>query len=256
MPSFVAGCIVIPGFLYATFVGFYGLLSENACAAWYGVHYVDIFLPFLISVVLLPLTLYGLIRSPTDLMLAKFGLEKPMDEDTKALYKKPRKLVLTDPRFGLKLYGHKIKKGTVMLTVNGIEVEEEIQSLVEKEGTQFLYTSQRTLRDDMSSKEIIPEEASVEIPFESKNDHIEDGLKKEREIAKMPSSSSLRYRLKKNESYSIRRSVERMNSVMTANDEKLEGTLIGDKFMEKDEVEDDAWFVYLIKLIFEKDGIA
>ena len=57
-------------------------------------------------------------------------------------------------------------------------------------------------------------------------------------------------------SYDSGATARRMNSVMTANDEKLEGTLIGDKFMEKDEVEDDAWFVYLIKLIFEKDGIS
>jgi hypothetical protein len=70
-------------FMYAGLVGFYGIFNPNACAAYYNLHTMtmDIYLPPFVTVCLLPLLLYALLRPPKDLLaLVKYGLEKPIQK--------------------------------------------------------------------------------------------------------------------------------------------------------------------------------
>lgn len=122
------------GLLYGAAIGFFGLFSRSACSAFYGVHTIDIYLPLVLAVSMVPMVLFALVRAPRDLAMVRLGLEKEEDIPCKkALYKKLQSLDIMDPRFGLKLFGHTIKDGAVFLTINGIEVHEGMEEILKNE---------------------------------------------------------------------------------------------------------------------------
>jgi hypothetical protein len=51
-------------------------------------------------------------------------------------------------------------------------------------------------------------------------------------------------------------SIQKANSTMANNDRKLMGSFLGEKLMNMEEYEPDPWYVYLVKLVFVKDGVA
>ena len=115
----------ITGFAYASAVGFYGLFSREACSAFYGIHEADIYLPVFFGIFFAGFVLIAYCKVPSDVSMAKLGLEKPHDGTSRVLYKKLRKFRLTDPRFGLSLFGHIIKPGPIVLNLNSLEVTEK-----------------------------------------------------------------------------------------------------------------------------------
>lgn len=113
----------IVGFAYASFVGSFGSLSREACSAYYGIHQADIYLPVFLGIFFTGFILIAYCKVPDSNSMAVLGLEKPPDGTKRVLYKKLKKFRLTDPRFGLSLFGHCIKPGPILLTLNYLEVD-------------------------------------------------------------------------------------------------------------------------------------
>ena len=205
----------IVGLAYASLVGSFGSVSREACSAYYGIHQADIYLPVFLGIFFTGFVLIAYCKVPDSNSMAMLGLEKAPDGSKFVLYKKLRNFQLTDPRFGLSLFGHCIKPGPILLTLNYLEVD---SSACRNGANADINQSLGGLDHGEAS---------------AKNPNI------------CPADPSKDITLRVSDS---------IRTIMESNDEKMRGTPM-EKIFESYDFVPDPWHVQLVKFLYAKDGI-